>query len=173
MALGFTPQERFDLLKTLTDIFALFKELQKDPTLAAAAKDAFALSEREKSKAEEARGLISKYENSIVENRKQLAEIEARQADLDKQANELKVQRLEVEKAQNANDARARQLDRIVHDQANMQRQLDADRSTLTAQQETHRQNVEALNARKKEVDAFEAELKETAQKLKGITGSL
>lgn len=173
MALGYTPQEKFDLLKTLCELMGLLQELQKDPTLVSASKNAFALSDKEKAKAEEARGAISKYEGLVAENKKQLAEIASGKAAIDTERKSIEKQNQEIAAVRAANESRTRQLDAVAAEHANTKRQLDNDREALTVKERIHQQNVQNLAERQKEVDAFEEKLKKAAARIKENTEGL
>lgn len=171
--LSATPKEQLDALQVMATLAATFKNLDKDFDLEKLAKDVYALPAAEQAKADEARAQISA-------NKELLAGIKVQQAELLKTSDKLDEEKAALEAGvaklandQNAFNKRSDTLDRL-SDELNAKAVEQAKLADFLASEKLHLEqgNID-LDKRRRENDAYEVSLKETAEQVQQLTKKL
>ena len=150
------------------------KSLMDDPkALEKAAKEAYALPEAEEKKAAQAKEIIAKMEGLIAEQKRRQDDLDAQESELDDRERKLKETVDSINGREIALEKRSRELDGIAEGQKQAANDIATGRQDLDAAIVDHERNVGALDKREREVNDYEASLKETAAKMQGLTKGL
>lgn len=164
------PKEIIDTVLLLGDVLTAVKAL---PNIEEIAKKAYAITEKEQAKAEEARQNIATYQATIAEAKKQQALLEQANADLDRKKEEIAGGLKAIDdktRAMNTKEItlnkREGDLTQRENDLAKGKEELLAGINQLASDRGDYKRDKDAL-------DVYEAGLKETAEQMQSLTRKL
>jgi DNA repair exonuclease SbcCD ATPase subunit len=174
MALSNNPKETISTYHVLLEIGQRLKELVSDPeALDKMTVAAFALADAEKSKAQEARDTISKYESLVAEQQKREEGLRAYESRLaDERKNLDKTQADQITRNRELN-TREEALNVASAKLAAERMKYDADREALNEATRTQQKEANKLAEERKQVQQHLDQLKERAEKIKDLTEGL
>lgn len=169
----YTPEDKITLLGLAKDFIELLKEFKADPDFDKAIADAYALSEREKSRLEQARSDMSKYDALVKQNKEELVWIadarktlEGERAEVNKLILQSNLRQSEVEKAE-------KKLSDGLIEYKQKENDLASKVDALKNERSVHDKNVLKLDESRKEVQKTQEILEQKVEKLKKVTDEI
>jgi len=151
-----------DAMLELAKVGKLFEEYGLEKLI----KDAYALSEQEQRKADEARGNIASYQALVSEQKKRAGEIEQAEADLESERTSIKSEWLVINNERDALKKRTSELESQAADLRSLKATLQERERGIEVLESKANQNNAAADKARKEAEAELAAIKARAAQI-------
>lgn len=162
------------VFQLLLEFVKRLRDLQDDPeALEKAAKASFALPSQQEALARESREQISKYESLLAQNKIDLDQIASESLDLENQKKDLDEYSKSLELKNQSLEKRKYELEDSVKENKAISIEIANIRDKLNQDLAKYNDDKSAFDEREKKVSAYEASLKDKAEKLRTLTDGM
>lgn len=174
MGLSNSPKETVTAIQVLLEIAESVRILTDDPkSLEKLIVMAYALPEQEQAKAETARQSIETYQNLVAEQKNNLAALERKASELASEKSSIDTQTEALSKKQTMLESAKNDLETSTLELRSGQKELETERFKLEAEKQKNIEFRNTLDARDKQISAYELSLRTKADQLRVLTEGL